>query len=126
MKRSKFVKDLCKLVSIQSESYKTARMMKHISKVVQSIPGCATNVDEYGNLYVTKGDGPYKCMVCHTDTVHDIVMGKLAKCITIGVTWGYNSRESLIDADPDFIADELDQLFTFLKTEKILGEKNAI
>ncbi len=51
--------------------------MKHISKVVQSIPGCATNVDSYGNLYVTKGDGPYKCMVCHTDTVHDIVKAKI-------------------------------------------------
>ncbi len=60
------------------------------------------------------------------DTVHDIVMGKLAKCITIGVTWGYNSRESLIDADADFIADKLDQLLTLLQTEKILGEKNAI
>ena len=77
MKRSKFIRDLCNLVSIQSESYKTARMMKHISKVVQSIPGCATNVDEYGNLYVTKGEGPYKCMVCHTDTVHDIVKAKV-------------------------------------------------
>ena len=77
MKRSKFIKDLCTLVSIQSESYKTSRMMKHISKVVQSIPGCATDVDEYGNLYVTKGDGPYKCMVCHTDTVHDIVKARI-------------------------------------------------
>ena len=60
------------------------------------------------------------------DTVHDIVMGKLAKCKTIGVSWGYNSRESLFDAEADFIADELDQLLTLLKTEKILGEKNAI
>ena len=59
------------------------------------------------------------------DTVHDIVIGKLAKCITIGVTWGYNSRESLIDADADFIADKLDQLLTLLETEKILGEKNG-
>jgi len=77
MKRSRFVKDLCKLVSIQTESYKTARMMKHINKVVQSIKGCTTNVDQYGNLYVTKGDGPYRCMVCHTDTVHDIVKAKI-------------------------------------------------
>ena len=60
------------------------------------------------------------------DTVHDIVMGNLAKCVTIGVTWGYNTRESLIDADADFIADEFDQLSALLKTEKILGEKNAI
>ncbi|OUX44468.1 hypothetical protein CBE37_01110 [bacterium TMED277] len=60
------------------------------------------------------------------DTVHDIVMGNLAKCVTIGVTWGYNTRESLIDADADFIADEFDQLSTLLKTEKILGEKYAI
>ena len=77
MKRSKFIRDLCNLVSIQSESYKTSRMMKHISKVVQSIPGCTTAVDDYGNFYVTKGVGPYKCMVCHTDTVHDIVKAKI-------------------------------------------------
>ena len=33
-------------------------------------------------------------------------------------TWGYNSRESLIDADADFIADKLDQLLTLLQKEK--------
>ena len=50
--------------------------MKHIGNVVQSIQGCTTSTDSYGNLYVTKGDGPYKAMVCHTDTVHDIVKAK--------------------------------------------------
>ena len=77
MKRSKFIRSLCTLVSIQSESYKTGQMMKHISRVVQSIGGCTAHADEYGNYYVTKGDGPYKAMVCHTDTVHDIVKAQI-------------------------------------------------
>jgi len=58
------------------------------------------------------------------DTIHDIQMGKLAKFITIGVTWGYNTKQSLINAGADFIADDMCQLQSLLNTKKILGEKN--
>lgn len=93
MKRSKFIDDLCKLVSIQSCSYETGQMMKHISSVVQSIQGCTTSTDSYGNLYVTKGYGPYKTMVCHTDTVHDIVKAKVIPMKIKGNIIAINSKK---------------------------------
>jgi len=92
MKRSKIINDLCTLVSIQSCSYETGRMMKHIGNVVQSIQGCTTSTDSYGNLYVTKGDGPYKAMVCHTDTVHDIVKAKVLPVKVKGNIIAINSK----------------------------------
>lgn len=84
MNKSKFTKNLCKLVTIQSASYQTKLMMRHIRGVVQSIGGCTITFDDYGNMYVTKGDGPYPSMVCHTDTVHDIVKEPVAACIAKG------------------------------------------
>lgn len=84
MNKAKFTKNLCKLVTIQSASYNTRLMMRHIKGVVQSIGGCAISYDKYGNMYVTKGDGPYPAMVCHTDTVHDIVKEPVAACIANG------------------------------------------
>ena len=71
--RKQLVKMLKKLVSIQSESYNTKAMARYINQVVQSIPGCTTSFDKYGNIYVTKGQAEtYPCMVCHIDTVHQI------------------------------------------------------
>tara|TARA_R100000734_G_C3317892_1_gene111441 strand:+ start:1721 stop:2776 length:1056 start_codon:yes stop_codon:yes gene_type:complete len=84
MNRSKFTKNLCKLVTIQSASYQTKVMMRYIKGVVQSIGGCTMSFDDYGNMYVTKGSGPYPAMVCHTDTVHDIVKEPIASAVIKG------------------------------------------
>ena len=66
------------LVAVQSESYKTKFMARHIVKVVQSIGGCTISYDSYKNIYVTKGKAKlYNCMVCHIDTVHSIVPSKI-------------------------------------------------
>lgn len=83
MNKTKFIKNLSKLVTIQSESYNTRLMMRYINGIVQSIGGCAISYDKYGNMYVTKGTGPYPAMVCHTDTVHQIRKAKI-ECCRIG------------------------------------------
>lgn len=80
MNKTKFIKNLSKLVTIQSESYNTRLMMRYINGIVQSIGGCAISYDKYGNMYVTKGQGPYPAMVCHTDTVHHIRKAKIECC----------------------------------------------
>ena len=49
------------------------------------------------------------------DTVHDIKMGKNAKINTIGVTWGYNTREELYQANADHIINDLDELVKILR-----------
>ena len=49
------------------------------------------------------------------DTVHDIKMGKNAKINTIGVTWGYNTREELYQANADHIIKDLNELIKILR-----------
>ena len=49
------------------------------------------------------------------DTVYDIKMGKNAKINTIGVTWGYNTKEELNQADADHIINDPSQLVEVLR-----------
>ena len=50
------------------------------------------------------------------DEIRDIEAGKKAGVKTIGVSWGYNTREALQKHKPDFLIDsphELEKIFTF-------------
>ena len=49
------------------------------------------------------------------DTVYDIKMGNNAKINTIGVTWGYNTKEELRLADADQIINDPSELVKILK-----------
>ena len=49
------------------------------------------------------------------DTVYDIEMGKNAKINTIGVTWGYNTKEELHQADADHIINDPSELDKILR-----------
>lgn len=40
------------------------------------------------------------------DTHFDILMGRNARCATIGVTYGNGSRESLVEAGADYVVDD--------------------
>ena len=62
---------LLKVLNVQSESYDTTEMEKFIINDVESL-GLEVVYDN-GNMYVTKGTGPYPCIVSHTDTVHKII-----------------------------------------------------
>jgi phosphoglycolate phosphatase len=44
-----------------------------------------------------------ECIYCGDHTI-DMETGKNAGVITVGVTWGFHTRESLISAGADFIA----------------------
>ena len=49
------------------------------------------------------------------DTVYDIDMGKNAKMNTIGVTWGYNTKEQLHQANADHIIHDPSELVKILR-----------
>ena len=44
------------------------------------------------------------------DTHFDILMGRNAHCMTIGVTYGNGSRESLMEAGADAIVDDFAEI----------------
>ena len=49
------------------------------------------------------------------DTVYDITMGKNAKINTVGVTWGYNTKEELHNANADHIIHDPNELVEILR-----------
>lgn len=42
--------------------------------------------------------------------IHDIEAGRKAGLMTVAVTWGYQPKEKLSSANPDFIAESFEQL----------------
>lgn len=59
-------------LSVQTVSNGDSNMLTYIRQYVHSL-GLSCTSDAYGNIYVTKGKGPYVAFVAHTDTVHTIV-----------------------------------------------------
>lgn len=48
------------------------------------------------------------------DAHYDMLMGQGAGCRVCGVTWGNQSREQLSSVDPDYIIDDIKELFNIL------------
>lgn len=63
---------LIEVLQIQSVSGNQKLMYDYLINEVKSIDGCKITQGK-GNIYVTKGAGPYPCVVSHMDTVHSIV-----------------------------------------------------
>ena len=57
------------------------------------------------------------------DETGDIYAAKSAKCTAVGVTWGFASKNKLEEQKPDFIAENIDQLFNYLDLKKGAGQK---
>ncbi len=62
-----------KVLSIQTVSNKDAEMNRYIKQYVSGALKLRYTVDTYGNIYVSKGEKNFVGIVCHTDTVHEIV-----------------------------------------------------
>jgi tripeptide aminopeptidase len=82
---------LYSILHIESESYQCERMQHFLIEYAKdhSIPW---DVDRAGNLYLTKGEGPYPCMVAHMDTVHDIIGGGITVVEIGGLLTGMDSE----------------------------------
>ena len=50
------------------------------------------------------------------DTINDIGLGVNAGITSIGVTWGYNSRELLTSAGANYLVNDADELGKLMKT----------
>ncbi|MFC1237692.1 phosphoglycolate phosphatase [Vibrio sp. F74] len=48
------------------------------------------------------------------DSKHDILAAKNARCLSFGLTYGYNHGEPLSDSNPDIVADQLSTLLEIL------------
>lgn len=55
--------------AIPSTSYNEASMLLYIARCLDN-KGIKYEIDNYGNMLVTKGVGPYPCFCAHLDTVH--------------------------------------------------------
>ena len=58
-----------------------------------------------GKMQLQKGDA-----IVVGDTTFDIEMGNRAGCKTVAVTWGNHSRQQLMEAQPTYIIDSIEQI----------------
>lgn len=65
---------LLKIVSVQSSYNDDTDINKFIIDLLSKNKSIKLSKDAFGNIYAVKGEGKsgYKCIVCHTDTVHSI------------------------------------------------------
>lgn len=73
---------LNRILHIQSESFLCEDMQNFIADYAIE-QGWNWDADKAGNIYVSKGVGPYPCAVAHMDTVHDIQKAGIT-LVTVG------------------------------------------
>lgn len=76
-------------------------------------------INVYGNAYdkteaiikiMRKNNFKPKETICVGDMTHDVDAGKKAKVITVAVSCGYQSKEKLLEKNPDFLIETLGEL----------------
>ena len=68
---------------------------------------------EYALDSINFNDTDFACMV--GDRCYDILGGKKFGIKTVGVLYGYGEKEELENCQPDFIAEDINDLYNFLK-----------
>ncbi|PSR15387.1 carotenoid oxygenase [filamentous cyanobacterium CCP3] len=97
----------------------------HAFLIAHGLDHCFFSVDGGGTLF-GKGKLITKCLVRHQlvpaatvyvgDEVRDIQAARFAGIRPISVTWGFNSREALAAAQPDWLVDDPDALAAIART----------
>lgn len=84
----------------------------HLLEVcVSAYPGMTLKPapDEIWHLMERYGVQKDECMYCGDHTI-DMVTGKNAGVVTVGVTWGFHTREALNEAGADYVVDQPAQI----------------
>jgi phosphoglycolate phosphatase len=90
-------------LEIEAERYGIKRYIQTFISGVHDKKGVILGVvSQYGLNPVTT--------LCIGDTVAEVETGKMAKLTTVALTWGFDSRDKLSQAKPDYIFDNLSQL----------------
>ena len=71
----------------------------------QDIFGSDIHPSKTKKIELIKQKYPKKTYVYIGDTIGDILEGKKAKIYTIGVTWGWHSKEKIIKSNPDYLVE---------------------
>ncbi|NQV00985.1 MAG: HAD family hydrolase [Parcubacteria group bacterium] len=88
----------------------------HLNKYFNLILGSESgfNKSKKINLAIKRLNSFKKYVYFISDTAGDIIEGKKVDVKTIAVTWGYNDRDMLSKANPDFICDNPKDLYKII------------
>lgn len=64
---------------------------------------------------ITENQAPKDSSVIVGDTKFDLIGGKTVGIKTLAVTWGFGTNETLLEENPDFVADTAQELWDILK-----------
>lgn len=89
---------LKKLYSIHSMSGQEGAMRKFVKNYVKGMPGDITLRQDYGNIYITKGDAEtYPCLVAHLDQVQRLHSPDFRVFETEGCLFGYSLQNRRVE-----------------------------
>lgn len=92
--RDKQIERLKEILAIPTFFRQEHEVLRYLIKYLRTTD-YIFDVDDYGNLYVTKGKATvYPCVCAHTDSVHEIDDIKIVKTV------GYNGKERLQGVHP--------------------------
>jgi len=100
---------LCISTSNETSVVKNFLKLHQLSCFTQ-IYGSDIHHSKIKKIEMIKKSYPAKNHVYIGDTIGDIEEGKKAKVITIGVTWGWHSKEKLQQSNPDYLAESIQDL----------------
>ena len=90
-----------------------------LEECVSAYPGMVLKPapDEILKLMARYGVAAHECVYCGDHTI-DMTCGRAAGVVTVGVTWGFYTREALYAAGGDFVADTPAELLEYIKTRR--------
>jgi len=101
-----------KIIIISSNSTMAVRMsMDYLGIRVHEVIGADKEISKVVKIKKIVDRYPDFDYYYMGDTVGDVVESKKAGVNSVAVTWGFNSRKMLLDAEPDFIVNEPKGLF---------------
>jgi len=108
-------------INTNKSSFQTQNIVRGIFKdgTFDAIVGFSSEhpakPDPFGALSIAKEFGVDPCDMVYVGDSHvDIQTAKNAGMASVGVSWGYRSRDVLEQEHPDFIADSVSQLSEFI------------
>ncbi|NCF75357.1 MAG: HAD hydrolase-like protein [Xanthomonadaceae bacterium] len=102
---------------VTSNSTKTVKdyLLYHNINYIKEVSGVENGISKDQKILLIKKKYFKEKIYYIGDTKGDIIEGEKAGVETVGVTWGYHSKERILQARPDFIIDSPKELIELFK-----------
>lgn len=113
------------ITSSQSEAVRSALRQQGLGEVFGLVLGGELGLTKAERIQWAQRETGAGGAVMIGDSASDVVQGRLAGARTIAVTWGFQGRDRLVAAQPDWICDRPEDLLDLLQNPAIIEAVSA-